>query len=184
MSLFSKIQNLSTDNFINESMKIIISDLYYTKCINDQSIIYLNVNNFTQICFEEIIKRNNIIKEKFGKEEYIINNIIMSFGAGAYFAKLIFNKEITEISDINIKKIVEELKNSDYIAFGLSEIGIKYMSNNYNLIISIILNTFKKIQKKYSKELENKEYLLNLMQIYFDSGVTIAEKCLKIKYAI
>lgn len=181
MNILNKKNKRTVNDFIMSTRNIIIENLYSAKFISSKIIKRLNDDNvISDICFEEILMQNIYNTKNGTHENYLFKNICSAFGAGIYYTSYILNKKIYEITIDNINSIKEILNNQDFLIIVLDGISIKYNSNNFYVIISFLQKSFKTIYKKYNTELKQRDYILHLMQIYYDAGVTIAELCMDV----
>ena len=115
---------------------------------------------------------------KTDRKQYLIILAYHSFGAGAYITmKDAYSKVIDDLKNKDTALIIADLINKGSIVMGLDAMKIDINSNNKKVIDYIIINTVSTIYTRYENEINitnNPDYLMTIMDAYFNLGVTVA----------
>lgn len=112
------------------------------------------------------------------RKQYLLVLMYHAFGAGAYItAKDNDGHEIDDINCSDVQKICSDLFTQGALELGLKVMNIKPESNNKKVIDNVMMSSLHNIYTVFRSELEKDrsgEYVMALMKIYFNMGVTVA----------
>lgn len=116
--------------------------------------------------------------KKFAKQDFTTYLNILAchaFGAGVVttLAQDKYKKPVQEFQEKEVREILLSLQQTDAYELALNMLRIPTDSANKNVLDNIVTFSTNAALKSYSRELHEDEYLKELIQVFFNAGVTM-----------